>query len=421
MRSNEVLDRPTELASAPLAPSSGAPAASVVPVALALPDLLTITADGVFGPNRPSVVRALWFRLDLTFVAVVLAPALVAAVALFGVASDRYTSVTRFVVRASGGPDATLDGGAGVSGASLSRTSEDAYVVDDFVRSRDALVEIEAKPALAGILDRPEADVFGRFPALFSTPTREQRFGRFGSMVRTDVDATTGISTIAVTAFRPGDTRDLALALLGAAEDLVNRINGRANSDRTAFAAGNLVGARAAVTEAEARLTDFRNASGTIDPAREYAAALGNVGRLALEASQRKATLDQQVALTPNAPGIASQREKVRALYDEIDRANRAIAGSEGSLAVKLESYEHLTVERDMAVKALVSAELGLEASRREADRHHLYLQTVAEPNLPDVPSGPNRVLLLFAVSAGGLMAYFGLRQLKGLAEDHVT
>ena len=420
MPSIEVLDRPLERASALAAPATDPAAARAVPVPLALHDLLTIAGTGV-APVGPSVVRAPWIRLDPAFVVVVLMPVLAAAAALFWVVSDRYTSETRFVVRASGGGGATLDGGAGLSGVPLSRTGEDAYVVDDFVRSRDALAEIEARPALAGLLDRPEADVFARFPAVFAAPTREQRFRRFGAMLRTEVDPTTGISTIAVTAFRPGDARDLALALLEAAEGMVNRINGRANNDRTVFAADDVARARAAVTEIEQRLTAFRNASGTVDPVREYAAALGNVGRLALEASQRQAELDQQVALTPNAPGIASQREKVRALHDEIDRANQAIAGGEGSLAVKLESYERLSVERDMAVKALAGAEFSLEASRRDSDRQHLYLQTVAEPNLPDVPSGPRRVLLLLVVAAAGLVAYLGLRQLKGLAEDHVA
>ena len=411
MPSTELLERPVALAAA----------AEVVPVGLSLRDLMPFADGDDFGDAGASAAPRPRRGIDRLFVCSVVLPVAAAAVALFGLAGDRYTSEARFLVRASSETRSAADAMPGLAGHSLARAGEDAYVVDAFVRSRDAFAEILADPALTGALDRPDADLFGRFPAVLSSPTREELFDRFRAMVRTDVDAGTGISTVAVTAFRPDDARALARALTRSAEGMVNRINGRAQSDGVAFATGVLAESRAAVTDVERRLTEFRNASGTVDPLREYSAALANVGRLTVDASQREATLDQQMALTPNAPGIASQREKVRSLRDEIDRANLAIAGGQGSLAGKLESYERLSVERDMAVKSLAGAEFAFEASRRDAQRQHLYLQTIAAPNLPDTPSGPRRILLLLAVAAGGLTGYLGLRQLKSLAEDHVA
>lgn len=413
MPSTEVIPRPAPF-EVVAAPASSPPAVvDAAPVAIAPRDLRPLPGEEVDAAPAPRTPR----RIDRLFVATVAAPALAAAVALFGVAADRYTSEARFVVRASGGAAAVGPDAA----APLSRAGDDAFVVDDFIRSRDALAEIEGDPALAAALDRPEADVFFRFPAVLSAPTREDRFGRFRAMVRTEVDGTTGLGTVQVTAFRPDDARDLARALLRSAEGMVNRINDRANRDRLVFATDVLARAEAGVTDVERRLTAFRGASGTVDPAREYAAALGNVGRLTLDASQRQAALDGQVALTPNGPGVASQRETVRALRDEIARQNRQIAGGDGSLASKFESYERLAVDRDLAVKALASASLGLDASRREANRQHLYLQTVAAPNRPDAPGGPRRVFILAAVAAAGLLCWLGLRQLKELAEDHVA
>lgn len=358
-------------------------------------------------------------RFDRLFVVTVVLPVAVAGAYLFLVAADRYRSEVSFVVRSTGGGAMVMAAGGGMGAASLSRAGEDAYIVDDYIVSRDALDRLVEDAALKDIVARPEADPVNRFPAFWQRPSGDRLFAYYRSMVKTWVDGATGISTIQVTAFRPADAQHLARILVGYAETVVNRINDRANADRVAYAAKLLDEARAGVAAAERRLTEFRSTSGTVDPSREYVAALQSIGRLSTEQSQREAALAQQVALTPNGPGIASLREKVKSFRDEIARQNRRVAGGEGSLAVKLASYDQLTLDRDIATKELVNAEINLETSRKEASQQRLYLQPVAEPNLPDLPEGPRR-LLWFGIVAGtaGLLCA-ALRHLGRLAEDH--
>ena len=88
-------------------------------------------------------------------------------------ASDRYVSEARFVIRTASKPT-NLAGGLGalMQLIGMSRSQDDAYAVRDFLTSRDAMHELEARMDLRAIYQNRDADPYTRFPSLAVPPDR---------------------------------------------------------------------------------------------------------------------------------------------------------------------------------------------------------------------------------------------------------
>ena len=239
-------------------------------------------------------------------------------------------------------------------------------------------------------------------------------------MATPKVDTATNISTIEVNAFTPQDAQTLAGALLGYAEALVNRMNERLYQGQLATAEHFVVEAQKDVDAAEARLESFRNVSGSVDPNLVAQSKLKVIEKLSAQLAQVEATIAQQLTLAPTTPQIAALRAEAKSYRDEIQKRELEIAGPTGSEAVKLQTYDQLILQRDLAAKALSDAVTQRDQARQDAERQHLYVQLIAKPNLSlDWARYPRTTLDLFALLAICLMAFQVLRKLRDFASEH--
>lgn len=360
-----------------------------------------------------------FFRRHALVLLTVVLPVLIAAVYLFFIASDRYVSEARFIVRTSASGSG-LEGLASlVSSQGLSRATDETFAVNEYIMSRDAADLLIAKQGLRDIINRPEADLFNRFPNFFTRDTRTKLYRHYQNMVSADIEGSTGISTLEVTAFRPEDAQMLAQALLKYAEELINRLNERAHRDALRFAKTISDESKADFLKIEGRMAAWRNQSGTVDPTKEAVAGLEQIAKMSGELSKVEASLAEMLIVTPANPAIPAAREKVTAYRKEIERLRREIVGDDNAMSNKLAVYEQFVVEREIAAKAMAAAELNYIKARQDAERQQLYLQTIVEPNLPDQYTYPRRFLYLL-----GVFGFFGLifliiRSLTQIAMEH--
>jgi capsular polysaccharide transport system permease protein len=355
----------------------------------------------------------------LLFLFTFVIPVAVAAIYLFLIASDRYLAEAKFLVRSAG----TNSGLAGVEAmmgsGGLSRATDETYAVNEYMMSRDAMKLVSEHQKLREILSRPEADFINRFPNFYSRNNLEEMYRVYQRMVYAYIDGSTGISTLEVTAFRAEDARDMAAAVLDYAEGLINRLNDRARQDALGLANRLVESARRDVADVQVRLTEFRNRSGMVDTSRESAQALDAIARLSNEVAQIEASISQQQALAPNSPVIAGLQEKAQSYRDEINRERAQIVGHDSSMTAKLGAFEKLVLERELAAKALASAENNRDRARQEAEQQHLYLQVIVAPNMPDQAKYPRRLLYFAASCIAAFLVYVIARSFVESAVEH--
>lgn len=353
-----------------------------------------------------AVVRRRLSLAQWMFVAIVALPATVAALFFGAIASDRYVSEASFLVR---GVSSQSAGGLGalLRGLGLSRANDDTYAVQDFIQSREAVRRLDERLPLREVFSRPGTDWFTRFPAFWRSNSFEAMYNYYLRRVVVLHNPSTGITQLQVTAFRPEDARNLAVSLIELGEDLVNRLNERAHRDAIQHAQAELERAENKVIAAQAAITSFRNREVMIDPAGDSAKVLEVIGKLATELARARTELQETTTSAPASPTIQGMRVRAAALQNQIAAEQSKMAGRDDALASKMSAYERLVLSREFADRELTLAAGAIEMARQQARRQHIYIETIAPPNLPDQSTDPRRWRSFFTVLifAGAIFA----------------
>ena len=358
-------------------------------------------------------------RRGLFYLMVVL-PTFATAIYLFFIASDQYVSEAQFVVR-SAQRQAASGLGALLQGSGLSGVRDDSYSVIEFIKSRDALNEVDAKAGFRSMMSRPGADFIARFPQFWSRDTFEEMYEHYQSVVSVTHDTTTGVASLKVRTFVPADSKKLAEALLDAGERLVNRMNERSLGDAVALAEREVKKSEERLALAQSALTAQRVSAGLVDVSSTTKSFVELLGGLEKELAASRAQLTQTRAASPNSPGIQPLRDRVSALEQQIASERGKLVGADGALVGTFAEFERLTLESDFAAKSLVVANGMLEAARMEALRKQLYLERVVEPNAADLSRYPRRFITVISVFGVTFMAYAVLWLLVVNAREHVS
>lgn len=358
---------------------------------------------------RPAGLSRLLGAFNIWFWAIVGVPTLLAAVYFFAIASDLYVSDVEFIVHGPSKESAGSLSGllSGVGGGGVGGT-EDTYAVNDYMMSRDVVRKLASHDNLTAVLDRPEGDfvtraggflVFGRgdFEALFKT---YQRF------VSVDLDTTTGVSTLEVSAYRPQDAQNIARALMQFGEAKVNELNERARQDAVGTFEAQVKTIEQRIAGLEDQITAYRLKQKMLDPDSASRGPLQLLGQMNLQLAEVKAQLADKMRTAAHSPQIPVLRTRINSLERLIADEHGKITGDHGSVATAEGEFDRLHVQLELAEKTLASAFLSLQSARLEAQRQQLYLETITEPNLADYPLYPRRVADFATVVVTCLLAY---------------
>lgn len=346
-----------------------------------------------------------WRRIPLAALVVIGLPTLLAMVYYLLIASPRYVSETQFLVRAAG-QSTPSSLGIALQGVGIAPTQTEAFVVHNYITSRDGLAELSRRYEVVEMLGPRGIDAFSRYPRPWEGRSQEALYKGFQRFVTVGYDSTTGISTLRVEAFRARDAQVLAEALLGGGEQLVNRMNERSAADAVAQAQQSRDEARTRLSEAQQRLTAFRNREQIIDPASSALQSSQLIGGLLAELARLRADRAQLASEASNSPQLTVFDSRIRAYEGQIETERAKIAGDAGSLAPKLSIYEDLMLTREFADRELTQATAAVITAQQEARRQKLYLDRVVSPSLPDEPAEPRRWLAILTVFASSLLVY---------------
>jgi capsular polysaccharide transport system permease protein len=344
-------------------------------------------------------------RPVLLFVALVVVPSLIAA-ALFGfILADRYEAEARVVIR-SPSRSVTTQLTNLLKSTGMVRATDDAYAVQEYMRSRDAMDRLLQTAHLRELFGRPEADFIWRFPNPFMSNSNEGLYKAYTRVVDVAYDETSGIVTLRVQAFRPEDAMRFASSLVDAAEQFVNQLNERSKRDAIESALSELERMEKRTVEAQSALTKFRESEMLVDPSQASMIILEGISKLSLELAELNVQITELSQVSAKSPQLQSLRARVVAIEDQILKERRRLAGDDSSLAKKIAQYESLVLEREFAERGVTTALGSLELARTEAQRQQIYLERVANPTAPDYPIYPHRTLLILGVVLAALLVF---------------
>ena len=212
----------------------------------------------------------------LSLVVVVLVPATLAAVYFFLIAADQYVAEFRFALRTVEPVRAEV-GGLLQGSVAPSPVGVDSYAVVQYLGSRDVIDELGKTLDLREMFSRPEADWLTRLQLPVSI---EELVRYWKSQVDAFYDITNGTIVVRASAFTPQDALQLAQGVLAAAERLVNDLSARARHDTLSNSEKEVRRAERRLKATLARLREFRDREGIIDPRKTADATQALAGRI---------------------------------------------------------------------------------------------------------------------------------------------
>ncbi|MFF7398270.1 sugar ABC transporter [Achromobacter sp. NPDC008082] len=340
---------------------------------------------------------------------IVIVPVALALVYVLAIATPRYEAESRFFVQSGSGQQ-----GGGGGAASLLTTGNmggmlggfvDGWAVSDFLKSRDAMQQLDKKVGLRQYLIHAGVDPFNH---LSEDSSEDDLYRAYQSSVHVSFNALEQIDVLRVSAFSPEDAATLSKALISLAEEFVSSMNEKGVADKLKVSEEAVKLAEQKALAARDALMAWRTTHGNIDPTATVAMLLNLSSTLEAELSSAQINLDKIRALGNKDHFMLKPAEmQVLALQKRISSVRRRLSGDGNAEAKQLKSYEALRNTQAFADSNLTLAQQSYQQAMTDALRLQRYLSIIAQPVPTDRPSSPRTMVLLLQALALGFVLMF--------------
>lgn len=359
----------------------------------------------------------------------VVLPAIAVASYYLWIASNQYVTSFHFAVRdsttaANAGTSPSASGLLGMFGATAAPNSDDNYIVTDYLTSRQAVEDLDARIGLIKRYSGSSIDWFARFNS-------DRPFEKFvvywKNMITANYDQVTGISIAEVRAFTAEDAYLITTELAKLSEKLINEVANRPQWDAVHFAESELTRAENRLKAARMEVTKFRNSERLIDP--QASVVTSNV--LLAQTLRQNLTQLQTELSTPDKRHLSASSPVIQTLKDRIKATREQLAEVEGQVAnvrdgntplskVVVE-FEQLDLERQFAQNLVTTAMQNLEQARTTALAQHVYVTPYVKPMVPQSSTYPRRYLSIAVATFGFFLFWLvGLLVVRSIREHLV-
>ena len=362
-----------------------------------------------------------WLKRHVVLVLTVVLPTFLAVVYFGLIASDTYISESRFVVRRSQQQAMPSGGSLGelLQSSGLTHSDDDTSLVQDYIRSRDALRELDEKLGVGKHYSNHAVDIFSRFPGFDWNGSFENFHRYYLTRVSLVLDSTSSASVLTVHAYTAEDAQKINDVLLQMAERLVNTLNERSRRDLIGFAERDVTAAEEKAKEATLALSEYRRKNSVFEPNKQAEIQFAGIEKLQEELVETETQVASMTKLAPGNPENAALKDRVTTLREAIVAEGAKITSANGSLSAHAAKIDRLLVDLDFADKLLGTSLASLEMARNQALRQELYLDRLVQPNLPDYAMEPRRVRSVFTVLAVGLILWGAVSLVLASIREH--
>ncbi|WP_141397832.1 hypothetical protein [Novosphingobium sp. Chol11] len=342
------------------------------------------------------------------------------AILYYGIfASDVYVSESSFIVKTSERKSPPALGSLLGSVTGYYQDNSDIYSVQNFALSRDAVSQLNNKERLKQIFSSHDISVLDRFAPLGFSASKEDLFRYYKKHVTVEIDSRSALAKIRVGAYRPEDAHWINQQLLRFSEQLVNRLNKRAETDLVAYAERTERQAADQARSAALKLSVYRDAHRVLDPEKQATVQIQLIAKLQDDLIANQSQLDQIQAAVPDNPQIGPLKARIASIKRQIAEESGRVTGGSNSFAGAAPGYQRLQLDSQIADRQLATAMTALADAREEASRKRIYIETVVQPSRPDIAVEPRRLNSILAVFVVGLMAWGVFSMLFAGVREH--
>lgn len=331
-------------------------------------------------------------------------PTLLAAWYYYFVATPLYATKSEFVIQ-----QANATGGSGMGGllsGTQFATSQDSIAVQGYLQSRDAMLRLDEDKGFTSYFSAPQIDPIQR---LDPDATVEATYKAYKRNVRISYDPTEGIIKLEVRAPDPTVSAEFAKALIGYAEEQVDRLTQRMRTNQMEGALAAYENAESAMLAAQRKVVELQEKSKILSSEVEVSLITTQIGQLETQLSTDRLSLAQMESnQSPNAARMDPVKRRIATLESEIAKLRASLTeGQDGGQSLAQVQSELLVAQADVQTRQLLLAQSlqAMELARTEANRQVRYLSVSVSPIPPDEAAYPRA----FENTMVALMVFAGI------------
>ena len=341
---------------------------------------------------------------SLVFLAAVILSILAFAAWGVFVARPRYPAETHFSVRgavtfpqpASTSTPVTSMISTGQQPLSSSVGFTDGFAANDFIKSRDCMLQVASRIDLRSMLDLPKS------------ASEQTLYAAYQDAVASRFDMVEQINVVTVSAFSPDKSRRIADALLAVTQDFVEKEDDIGAKNMLRVSLEELEKAQDAAQSAKRAMASWRIQNGDLDPQAQATMLMTLIGQIEQQLSTAQVNYEKVRALgDPNQPMLQPARLQVVALQNQLTDAHRRLTGGHNSLAQRLRTYTRVKANEDFADANLSSAQAFYLQALHDVTIMRRFLSVLARPIPQTTPSSPVLWLLVLEGFIAGLILGF--------------
>ena len=344
------------------------------------------------------------FLLTLRMIIFVFLPTFLAGNYYYNIATPLFATQSEMVIKKAGAVGESVATTSLLANSPMA-TSQDSITVQGFLMSRDAMLRLSEEYGFKDHFSNPDLDPILRLPA---DASMEDAFDLYGKMVTVSYDPTEGVIKLEVVATDPATSALYSQALISYAEGIVDNLSARLRTDQVRGAEETYAEAEREMADAQQAVIALKEQYNVISTDVEVSMLVGRISSLEQQILQEQLTLDEMLASPNPSPArvdplqrrIESLQATVSQLRDQLTR------GSDSNLSLARIGSELEMAESELQIRTMMLQQSlqTLVASRIEADRQTLYLETGVRPIPPDEPTYPRafeNTILAFLVFTG--------------------
>lgn len=355
--------------------------------------------------NIKEIIR---IKGNSAFLWMVIIPLLIAGIYYIFIASERYVSESKLIVKQTGETNTGSFSLALFGVGNVSR--EDALLLKEYIHSFDMLDFLDKKFKLRQSYQDKGIDFIYRLP---SEASREDFLEYYRKHVEVNFDETSSVITLRVQAFRPEFALQLNQTIVEQSERFINAVSHKIAGEQMLFVEQELARTKDRLKGAQNRMLGFQNVHHVLDPVEQAKAMAGFVTQMETNIAAQEAELKNLLTyLNEDSYQVIALKNKIGTLRQQIVKEKERLSGSGNNRLNKI-SAEFLELRFDTEFitdiyKATLSA---METTRVEASKKLKNLVVIASPTIAEDAEYPRRVYILTTMFIV-LMLVYGISHL---------
>lgn len=369
-----------------------------------------------------SLLKRWWLRLS--FVLLVLVPAVLVALYYALVASPVYVSTAQFAVRGISEASASFLSITSVLGSSAQ--SYDSYIVTEYIRSAQMIRDVADEGIdLRDFYARPDIDFAQRIDADMPLDYFERYWG---DKVDVSFNSTTGNIVFRARAFTAEDSQAIAQAVMNAAQVLVSQLSANAREQLIASARQEVTNAEERLGVVRSDLQEFREREQAVDVeqiAVVEQTVIADLESQLVELQTRRGSVASQ--LSEDSPTLRVLDQQIASVTRQLEeRRGRVGAGAtptedagDPRLSSVVNEFRELSLRQEYAETAYTRALGSLETALIDARNQDRYFAIFEAPRSPEVAVEPRRLFWTLLFAAGFAIVWGIFVLVVGAIREH--